>query len=151
MNVDFYMNEAIIEANKAFNLNEFPVGGILIDNTSGEIVTRSHNTINRDNNAIKHCELNLINKTCEKLKLKYLNNMTLFITLEPCTMCASAISEVHIKDIYFGAYDEKNGGIEKLRISFQRKNIFLPNVYGGIMEKECSSLLKKFFKNNQND
>ena len=147
MNVDFYMNEAIIEANKAFNLNEFPVGGILIDNKSGEIITRSHNTTNRDNNAIKHCELNLINETCEKLKLKYLENMTLFITLEPCTMCASAVSEVHLKNIYFGAYDEKNGGIEKFRLAFQRKNIFMPTVYGGIMEKECSILLKQFFKN----
>ena len=73
--------------------------------------------------------------------------MTLFVTLEPCTMCASAISEVHIKDVYFGAYDEKNGGIEKLRVAFQRENIFMPTIYGGIMEKECSSLLKKFFKN----
>ena len=73
--------------------------------------------------------------------------MTLFVTLEPCTMCASAISEVHIKDVYFGAYDEKNGGIEKLRIAFQRENIFTPIIYGGIMEKECSNLLKKFFKN----
>ena len=80
-------------------------------------------------------------------KKKYLENMTLFVTLEPCTMCASAISEVHIKDLYFGAYDEKNGGIEKLRVAFQRENIFLPNIYGGIMEKECSNLLKKFFKN----
>ena len=80
-------------------------------------------------------------------KKKYLENMTLFVTLEPCTMCASAISEVHIKNLYFGAYDEKNGGIEKLRVAFQRENIFMPTIYGGIMEKECSNLLKKFFKN----
>ena len=59
-------------------------------------------------------------------------------------MCASAISEVHIKDLYFGAYDEKNGGIEKLRVAFQRENIFMPTIYGGFMEKECSNLLKKF-------
>ena len=52
-----------------------------------------------------------------------------------------------IRDRYFGAYDEKNGGIEKLRVAFQRENIFMPTIYGGIMEKECSSLLKKFFKN----
>ena len=57
------------------------------------------------------------------------------------------ISEVHIKNVYFGAYDEKNGGIEKLRVAFQRDNIFTPTIYGGIMEKECSNLLKKFFKN----
>ena len=150
MNVDFFMREAINEANKAFNLNEFPVGGVLVDNISSNIVSRKHNTINKDNNAIKHCELNLINETCEKLKIKYLDNMTLFVTLEPCTMCASALSEVHLKNIYFGAYDEKNGGIEKLRLAFKRKNIFMPTVYGGIMEKECSDLLKKFFR-NKND
>ena len=71
----------------------------------------------------------------------------MFVTLEPCLMCASAISEVHIEELYFGAYDNKNGGIEKLRVAFQRQNIFMPTIYGGIMEKECSSLLKKFFKN----
>tara|TARA_B100000073_G_C23449267_1_gene458668 strand:+ start:76 stop:522 length:447 start_codon:yes stop_codon:yes gene_type:complete len=146
MNVDYFMKEAIIEAEKAFNLNEVPIGGILVDNKSSEIIARGYNTINKDNNAIKHCELKLIHETCEKLQLKYLENITLFVTLEPCTMCASAISEVHINNIYFGAYDEKNGGIEKLRVAFQREHIFVPNVYGGILEEECSNLLKKFFK-----
>ena len=61
-------------------------------------------------------------------------------------MCASAISEVHIDTLYFGAYDEKNGGIEKIRLTFERKNIFTPNIYGGIMEDKCSKLLKNFFK-----
>ena len=150
MNVDFFMQQAIIEANKAFNLSEFPVGGILVDSISNKIVARSHNSVNEDNNATKHCELNLINEACKKYKIKYLENMTLFVTLEPCTMCASAISEVHIKNIYFGAYDDKNGGIEKLRLAFQRKHIFIPTVYGGIMEKECSNLLKEFF-NKKND
>tara|TARA_B100000575_G_scaffold294208_1_gene308680 strand:+ start:1723 stop:2172 length:450 start_codon:yes stop_codon:yes gene_type:complete len=146
MNVDFFMQEAIIEAKKAYDLNEVPVGGVLVDNKYNQIVSRSHNTVNKDKNATKHCELNLINEACEKLKVKYLENMTLFVTLEPCTMCASALSEVHIRNIYFGAYDDKNGGIEKLRIAFQRENIFVPSIYGGIREKECSNLLKKFFK-----
>ena len=147
MNVNYFMQQAIIEANKALDLNEVPVGGIVVDNESNQIVARSYNTVNMDKNAIRHCELNLIHQTCKKLELKYLDNMTLFVTLEPCTMCASAISEIHIKNVYFGAYDEKNGGIEKLRVAFQRENIFMPTIYGGIMEKECSNLLKKFFKN----
>ena len=75
--------------------------------------------------------------------------MTLFVTLEPCTMCASAISEVHIKNVYFGAYDEKNGGIEKIRTTFQRNNIFMQKIYGGILEDDCSILLKKFFSNKR--
>ena len=73
MNVDFFMKEAIIEADKAYNLNEVPVGGILVDNITNKIVARSYNTVNKDKNAIKHCELNLIQKTCQKLKLKYLD------------------------------------------------------------------------------
>ena len=61
-------------------------------------------------------------------------------------MCASAISEVHIEKLYFGAYDEKNGGIEKYQLALKRKNIFIPEIYGGIMENECKELLRNFFK-----
>ena len=149
MNVDFFMKEAIIEADKAYNLNEVPVGGIIVDNTTNKIVARSYNTINKNKNAIKHCELNLIQETCERLKLKYLENMTLFVTLEPCTMCASAISEVHIRNIYFGAYDEKNGGIEKIRVAFKKNNLFMPHIYGGIKEAECSKLIRDFLKSQR--
>ena len=146
MNVDYFMNEAIVEAKKALASNEVPIGAILVDNSLGEIISRNYNQMNRFNNAIKHCEIDLIFETCEKLKQKYLENMTLFVTLEPCSMCASAISEVHINSIYFGAYDEKNGGIEKIRLAFKRNNIFTPNIYGGILEDRCGKLLKEFFK-----
>ena len=124
MNVDFFMKEAIIEADKAYNLNEVPVGGILVDNTTNKIVGRSYNTINKNKNAIKHCELNLIQETCERLKLKYLENMTLFVTLEPCTMCASAISEVHIKDLYFGRMMKKMEELKNSELLFKEKIYF---------------------------
>ena len=146
MNVDYFMNEALLEAEKANKSNEIPIGGIIVDNKTQKIVSRNYNQINRFNNAIKHCEINLIFETCEKLKQKYLNNMTMFVTLEPCSMCASAISEVHIDTLYFGAYDEKNGGLEKMRLAYSRKNIFIPNIYGGILEDKCSKLLKEFFQ-----
>ena len=146
MNVDYFMNEALVEAKKALASEEIPVGAIIVDNNTQEIISRSYNQINKFNNAIKHCEINLISETCEKLKQKYLDNMTMFVTLEPCSMCASAISEVHIDSLYFGAYDEKNGGIEKIRLAFNRENIFIPNIYGGIMEEKCKILLKNFFK-----
>ena len=145
MNVEYFMNEAIIEANKAFENNEVPVGGILVDNVSKRIISRNYNKINKDNNSIKHCEINIIYEACETLKEKYLQNTSIFVTLEPCTMCASAISKAQISNVYFGAYDEKNGGIEKIRIAFQRNNIFIPDIYGGIKEEECSKLIKKFF------
>ncbi len=146
MNVDYFMNEALKEAKKALEIGEIPVGGVLVDNKTNKIISRNYNQVNKFNNAIKHCEINLIIDTCEKLKQKYLDKMTMFITLEPCAMCASAISEVHIENLYFGAYDEKNGGIEKIRIAFERENIFKPNVYGGVMEEKCSKLIKSFFK-----
>ena len=145
MNVDFFMNEALIEAKKAFLSNEIPVGAILVENHTQEIISRNYNQMHKHNNPIKHCEINLIFEACEKLKQKYLDNMTMFVTLEPCTMCASAISKAHIGTLYFGAYDEKNGGIEKIRIAFQRNNIFVPSIYGGIMEEKCSNLIKNFF------
>ena len=91
----------------------------------------------------------------EKLSLKlneiskYLNNTTLFVSLEPCMMCAAAISKVHISKVYFGAYDEKKGGLDNLSITFKQNNFFLPEIYGGIHEKESLMLLKKFFKNNR--
>ena len=146
MNVDYFMNEAIKEAKKALSYEEVPVGAVIVDNRTEKIINRTYNQMNKFNNAIKHCEINIINETCQKLKRKYLENMTMFVTLEPCSMCASAISEVHLETLYFGAYDEKNGGIEKIRLAFERKNIFKPNIYGGIMEDKCKKLLINFFK-----
>ena len=146
MNVDYFMNEALLEAKKAFTFNEIPIGAVIVDNISNEIISRNFNQVNKSNNAINHCEIDLIYRTCRLLKQKYLENMTMFVTLEPCTMCASAISEAHINTLYFGAYDEKKGGIEKLRLAFKRNNIFIPNIYGGIMEKKCSDIIKEFFK-----
>ena len=146
MNVDYFMNEALLEAKKAFISNEIPIGAVIVDNLSNEIISRNYNQVNKSSNAINHCEIDLIYRTCTLLKQKYLDNMTMFVTLEPCTMCASAISEAHINTLYFGAYDEKKGGVEKLRLAFKRNNIFMPNIYGGIMEKKCSDIIKEFFK-----
>ena len=146
MNVDYFMNEALLEAKKAFTFNEIPIGAIIVDNISNEIISRNYNQVNKSSNAINHCEIDLIYRTCTLLKQKYLDNMTMFVTLEPCTMCASAISEAHINTLYFGAYDEKKGGVEKLRLAFKRNNIFMPNIYGGILENKCSNIIKEFFK-----
>ena len=149
MNISFFMNEALKEANKALSKNEVPIGGIIIDNNSKIILSRGHNQINNNKNAIYHCEIALIFEATKKLQRKYLNNTTLFVTLEPCTMCAAAISEAHISTVYFAAYDEKNGGVEKLRIAFNKNNIFVPDIYGGICESQSKKMLKNFFKNNR--
>lgn len=139
------MKEAINQARYAYYNNEVPVGGILVDNKTNEIIEKSYNKINKKNNAIYHCEIDLIIKSSKKLSKKYLNDTTIFVTLEPCLMCASAICESHIDKLYFGAYDEKNGGIEKNKFFFKRKHSFNTEIYGGIMEKDCNNLLKNFF------
>ena len=146
MNINYFMNEAINEAKIAFNNNEVPIGGILVHNKTNEIIFKSHNKITQKKNAMYHCELDIIINSCKKLSKKYLENTSIFVTLEPCIMCASAISEVHIENIYFGAYDEKNGGIEKYQLALKRKNAFRPDVYGGIMENVCKEMITRFFR-----
>ena len=81
-----------------------------------------------------------------QISQKYLNDTVMFVTLEPCIMCVSAIREVHIEKLYFGAYDEKNGGIEKYKFAFKREHAFKTDIYGGIMENDCRNLLENFFK-----
>ena len=146
MNINYFMNEAIKEAEFAFFNNEVPVGAILVNNNTNEIIARSCNKMNKENSAIYHCEIDLIINSCKKLSQKYLNNTSMFVTLEPCIMCVSAISKVHIKNLYFGAYDEKNGGIENNKYTSRTEHAFKTEIYGGIMENKCKQLLKNFFK-----
>tara|TARA_B100000700_G_C14858691_1_gene767557 strand:- start:484 stop:921 length:438 start_codon:yes stop_codon:yes gene_type:complete len=144
------MNKAIEEANKALATQEVPIGAVLVDNNSNNIIKSSHNLVNNLTNATMHAEMIIINEACKIRQSKYLNQTTLFVTLEPCTMCAAAISEVHIKRIYFGAFDEKKGSLESLMKIYKEKKFFTPEIYGGIMENECSLILKKFFKLQRN-
>ena len=146
MNINYFMNEAIKEAHYALNNNEVPVGGILVDIKTKEIIYKSYNKVNKEKNAMHHCEIDLIMHSCKALSRKYLYDTVMFVTLEPCLMCASAISEVHIDKLYFGAYDNKNGGIENFNFHSKREHAFKTEIYGGIMENDCKALLDNFFK-----
>ena len=146
MNINYFMNEAIKEANYAFINNEVPIGGVLIDSKTKKIIHRSYNKVNKEKNAMHHCEIDLIIHSCKALSRKYLHDTIMFVTLEPCLMCASAISEVHIDKLYFGAYDNKNGGIENFKFQSKREHAFKTEIYGGIMENDCKALLENFFK-----
>ena len=149
MNINYFMKQAILQAKKALQNNEVPVGGLIVDNISKNILVSGYNQMNRLSNPINHCEISLIFEACNKLNSKYLCDTTLFISLEPCIMCSAAISESHISKVYFGAYHEKNEGLEKYLISFKKSKIFLPEVYGGFYEQESLSLLREFFKNKR--
>ena len=146
MNIHFFMNKAIEVAKKGVLANEIPIGAVLVNNQNNEIISIAHNKINQLSNSTKHAEMVVIEDSCLKLKSKFLSNTTIFVTLEPCAMCAAAISEVRINTIYFGAYDDKKGSLESIMKIYNTKNYFVPEIYGGIKEIECSKLIKNFFK-----
>ena len=146
MNINFFMDKALEEANKALEAGEVPIGAVLVDNFSENIIYASHNLVNFIKNASMHAEIVVINESCRIKKSKYLNETSLFVTLEPCLMCAAAISEVQIKSVYFGAFDEKNGGLENTKKVYNSRNVFFPDIYGGIKEINCSNLLKDYFR-----
>ena len=150
MNINYFMNEANKEAKKAIILNEVPIGAILVNNINNKIIASAHNQTINKNNPIKHAELIVIEKGLNKINKKYLDNTSLFVTLEPCAMCATAISITRIAKVYFGAYDEKKGSLESIMKIYNTKNFFVPEIYGGINENESSKLLKSFFKEIRN-
>ena len=150
MNINFFMNKALDQANKALLINEVPIGAILVDNKTHEIISSAHNLIESTQNASAHAEMILINKASMKNNVKFLKQTSIFITLEPCAMCAAAISEMRIQKIYFGAYDSKKGSLESIMKIYNKNHYFVPEIYGGINEIECSDLLKFFFREKRN-
>ena len=144
------MKKAIEQANKAFLLDEVPIGAVLVDNLTNKIIVSAHNRVNINTNSSAHAEMILINNASKLLKSKFLRKTSIFTTLEPCIMCAAAISEMQIEKIYFGAYDEKKGSLESIMRIYNQKHYFVPEVYGGINEIECSFLLKDFFQKKRN-
>ncbi|NSW90164.1 MAG: nucleoside deaminase [Firmicutes bacterium] len=139
------MNEAYKEALKAYKKEEVPIGAIIVKDNN--IIARAHNERELKNDATLHAEISAIKKACKKLGLWRLNDCDMYVTLEPCVMCAGALIQARIRTVYIGTADPKAGavgsvidilGIEK----FNHK----VNVVYGIMEEECSSILKNFFK-----
>jgi tRNA-adenosine deaminase (EC 3.5.4.-) len=144
----YYLDLALKEAQKAFLKDEVPVGAILTKDN--QIIARGHNLRISKNNAIYHAEIVAIEKACKKLKTWRLDNCSLFVTLEPCLMCAGAIIQSRIKNVIFGAKDDKGGAIiSKYTIFDDRKLNHHPN-YVFIDHPECSKILKDFFIKKRN-
>ncbi len=137
------MNAALNAADKALKLNETPVGCVIVKN--GEIISTGYNKRETEKNSLMHAEIEAIDKACKALGGWRLHECDLYVTLEPCPMCAGAIINSRIKNVYFGAYDLKNGCFGSVtdfsKLPFNHK----PCVTGGILEKECSELLSDFF------
>ncbi len=136
-----FMQEAILEAKKAATQGETPVGAVLVKD--GTIICRAHNKTENEGNILSHAELLVLTDGLKALGVKRLSGCSLYVTLEPCPMCAGAILLAHPDKVYFGAYDPSAGGCGGKYDLLRGKNI---EVYGGIMETACASLLKDFFK-----
>lgn len=139
-----YMKKAYAQAKLAFKNNEVPIGAVVV--CDGKIISRAYNNRNKSQNAVYHAELLAISKACKKLKSWRLENCELYVTLEPCPMCAGAILNARIKKVIFGAY-EKTSQTNLLGtiLNDQRLN-HKTDFVGGVMEDECSSLLTEFFE-----
>jgi len=144
MDAEYFMREAIELAREAAAEGEVPVGAVVVKDD--EIVGRGRNKREGAKNALAHAELAAINDACETLHGWRLWQCDLYVTLEPCPMCAGAIINSRIKTVYFGAHDEKAGCFGSVTdfngLDFNHK----PEIIGGVLEDECGRLLSDFFK-----
>ncbi|MFJ7748256.1 tRNA adenosine(34) deaminase TadA [Peribacillus sp. NPDC097295] len=141
----YYMNVALGEAEKARMLNEVPIGAVIVIND--EIIARGYNLRETEQNATAHAELLAINEACGKRGSWRLEEATLYVTLEPCPMCAGAILQSRVKRVVFGAHDPKAGcaGTFMDLLQDQRFN-HQCEVTSGVLEEECGGILTAFFK-----
>lgn len=138
------MKDALTLAKQAAALGEVPVGAVII--RAGEVIARAHNRVQMDNDATAHAEMLAIREASRILGSRYLTDCELIVSLEPCAMCAQAISLARIPKLTFGAYDPKSGGVEHgARIFTHPTCHHVPDVIGGVMEAESAALLTSFF------
>lgn len=136
---------AIEEAKKAAELGEVPVGAIIIDE-SGSIIGKGYNTRESEQRPTGHAEIIAIEEAARHKKSWRLSDCTLYVTLEPCPMCAGAIMNARLKRIVYGAFDEKGGACSSVIELYEHNFGYKPMVRSRILEGECASLLSEFFK-----
>ena len=140
----YYMKKAMQEAETAFEKGEVPIGAVVV--IQDRIIARAHNLTELLNDVTAHAEMQAITAAANFLGGKYLKDCTLYVTLEPCPMCATAISFARIQRVYYGAYDPKGGGVDHGPRVYEHPTCHhAPEVYGGIREAECAEILKTFF------
>ena len=141
---EFFMKEAFREARLAYQEDEIPIGAVVV--CKGQIIGRGHNLTERLNDVSAHAEMQALTAAANYLGGKYLTECTLYVTLEPCVMCAGASYWFQLEKIVFGAYDAKLGfGRLHQKVTHPKTTIT-----GGIMENECGELVRQFFKNKRN-
>lgn len=140
-----FMALALEQARKAAACDEVPIGAVLVQD--GFVISAGFNLREQNHNAIAHAEILVIEEACRKLKKWRLSSCELYVTLEPCLMCAGALMQSRIKAVYFGAPDPKGGALGSLyRLHEDSRLNHRFEVKGGILAEECGSLLKQFFQ-----
>lgn len=143
---EWIMKLALEQAEKSAAMNEVPVGAVLVG-PAGKVFCESHNFKETKNNPCSHAEIEVITKACEELGDWRLEGYSLYVTLEPCAMCAGAIIHSRLKNVIFGAYDPKGGVLSSnMNIWGNSRLNHKINIIGGVMHFECSKMLSDFFK-----
>lgn len=144
-----FMEKALEQARLAFDDEEIPIGCVIV--REDKIIASAHNTKQKQNNSLNHAEMLALNSAQELLNTKYLDDCTMYLTIEPCAMCAGAMLNSRLKKLVFGAREPKSGCagsnynlLTDIRFSHRVE------VEEGIMEYECSSIMKEFFKQRRN-
>ena len=144
-NKEYFMNEALKEAKKAYRKLEVPVGVVIVKD--GEIIAKAYNQKEEKNSPIKHAEILAIEKACKKLNNWRLNDCEMYVTLEPCPMCAGAIINSRMKKIYIGAPQQKTGACgSKVNIIEEYKSETKIDIEFGILQEKCLNIMQDFFK-----
>lgn len=146
-----YMQMALDEARAAAAAGEVPVGAVLVG-PDGAVLARARNAMRGDKDPTAHAEMAAIRKASAKLGNERLIDCDLYVTLEPCPMCAGAIAEARIRRLYYGAADIKGGAVDNGVALFGQKSCHhAPEVIGGLRESDCSALLRDFFALRRNE
>ena len=143
------MKIAIKQAEKALKQGDVPVGAVIV--RAGKVVAKAYNKKEKKCISTRHAEIEVIEKACKKLKTRYLDNCEIYITMEPCLMCAGAILQSRIKTVVYGVPNEKFGCVESVeKILTNQKFNHTTTVVSGVMKEEIEKMLKDFFKQMRN-
>ena len=145
MTDEAYMQIALELARQAYEINEVPVGAIVVKKSTGKIIGKGYNRREIDKNPLVHAEIAAIKQAAETLGGWRLLDCDIYVTLEPCPMCCGAIINSRIERVIFGAFDSKSGSVESIINMFDLPFNHKPKIVSGIMQKECSEILSDFF------
>ncbi len=140
----YFMRQALKEAQKAYDIDEVPIGAVVVKD--GKIIASGHNKSITLKDCSAHAEIVALRKACKKLNNYRLNDCSVYVTIEPCTMCIGALIHARVKNLYFGAYDVKAGACGSVFDINEKKLNHKINIKIGLLQQECAKILKEFFK-----